>query len=179
MVNYDLIEKIKDTNEDFKFRLLRKTFKKARNYYPFWFLVNIALSGKIDNCLKDATFCAAVYIGLSLTLDSLANKIVGDIDKEKAIRDLKLLSRLLSCINVNTSFELLQESKEYEKKHTVKLSENKVPYILQEKYIMVPTYNDSDIKDVSVLQQHVIGTNKYALSIGSPTKVYKLAFANH
>lgn len=179
MVNYDLMERIKDSNEDFKFRIIRKRFKQTAYYYPFWFLTYIAISGGTDSYFKGATASAAVYLGITLTADLLTNQIFGDVDRQKAINDLRKLSRLLSNIHINTSSELLQKAEEYQKKHTIKLNENKLPYIFQEKYIMVPTYNDGKIKDVSLLQEHVIGTNKYVLSTGSPSKVYKLALAGH
>jgi len=109
----------------------------------------------------------------------LKYKIDGDVAREKTINDLRKLSQLLSTINVKTSFELLQECEEYNRKYRTILNENKLPYILQEKHIMVPTYNDGNIQNVSILQEHVIGTNKYVLSTGSPTKVYKLPLASN
>jgi len=49
----------------------------------------------------------------------------------------------------------------------------KIPDVLQNKYILIPT---SDKTEVSLLQEHIIGEKKYYLSIGEPEKVFKLAF---
>ena len=44
---------------------------------------------------------------------------------------------------------------------------------------MVPSYTfNGDIKDTSVLQEHIIGSKEYVLSLGSPKKVWKPAYSN-
>lgn len=177
IVNYDLMERIKDSNEDFNFRILRKRFKKVTHYYPLWFLVSLAINKEIDDSFIVTATSAALYLASTLVADILANKIFGDVERKQAIYDLRKLSILLSKINVKTSYELLQKAESYNINHSIRLDENKLPHIYQAKYIKVPTYDDGNVKDVSILQEHVIGTNKYVLSTGSPIKVYKLAFS--
>ena len=50
---------------------------------------------------------------------------------------------------------------------------------MESKYILVPTYDfNNNIKNTSILQEHIVGTDKYVLSIGSPKKELKLAYSS-
>ena len=50
---------------------------------------------------------------------------------------------------------------------------------MEEKYILVPTNDfNNNIKNVSIKQEHIIGSTDYVLSIGSPKKELKLAYSN-
>ena len=82
----------------------------------------------------------------------------------------------LKDINISTSYELLLDSENYKTEYKLKFDEAKIPYIKQDKYINIPVYNDGDIKEVSLVQEHVIGSKSYSLSYGSPSKVLKPAF---
>lgn len=94
------------------------------------------------------------------------------------MEDLQKLSLQLNELNVKTSGELLLDSKVYHKQHKFVLSEKGIPGIMQNKYINIPTYDNGDIKETSILQEHKIGTKEYVLSLGSPTKrqVFKPAY---
>lgn len=41
---------------------------------------------------------------------------------------------------------------------------------------MVPTYDKGEKKEVSLVQEHVIGSKEYTISHGTPRKVLKLAY---
>lgn len=116
-----------------------------------------------------------IHLSLALSTDVMKYRDIGDVDKQKALDDLRILSIQLSAVHVKTSVELLQESEDDKTECKIKLDENKVPYILQEKYIMVPTCNNENTEYTSVFQEHIMGSNDYVLSLDSPTRVYKLA----
>jgi len=129
--------------------------------------------GQSDNEAIKITCVGTIWPAILWPLVGMVvHRIFGDIEKESVLEDLTKLSYQLKQINVNTSRDLLLDSKEYDRRYP-----KKFPYIVQEKYIMVPTYNNGEITETSILQEHVIGTDKYILSIGTPTKVYKLAYA--
>lgn len=91
-------------------------------------------------------------------------------------QELVILSNLLNNINVNTDSELILESYKYKTEYDFnKDSESKD--LIQKKYIMVPVIQNGEEKEISILQEHVIGTKEYSLSCGEPTKqkVFKLA----
>lgn len=79
---------------------------------------------------------------------------------------------MLKDIDVNTTGDLLLDSYKYKTEYEIKRNEKNLPILEQRKYIMVPTKDTNG--EVSLLQEHIIGTGDYSLSYGSPKKVLKL-----
>jgi len=91
-------------------------------------------------------------------------------NKDTVLIQLKELASLLRKHYINTDYELLQKAYEYEINYKFVLDENKIPRLKQDKYIMVPAVDRDGEKEVSLVQEHLIGSNDYELSYGSPTK---------
>ncbi len=87
---------------------------------------------------------------------------------------LKTLPSQLKQIHVKTTYPMLLESELYDHKKRILKEEGKIPALVDEKYIMVPTLNYGGGKtETSILQEHVIGSDLYSLSIGEPQKKMK------
>ena len=98
---------------------------------------------------------------------------------DKSADELKRLVPKLKELNVSTNYDLLLKSELYEKKYKIEFNESKIPSLMQEKYILVPSYSFSgEVLDTSIKQEHEVGTKRYVLSIGEPEKRYKMAFSN-
>ena len=83
------------------------------------------------------------------------------------------MARQLNDLNVKTDYELLLESELYKKEYKIQVNEKKLPYIAESKYIMVPTHSfNGNMTETSILQEHVVGSKKYVLSLGSPKKEF-------
>lgn len=106
-------------------------------------------------------------------MDKLFAKYTGKTKEKIAMEELCDLSLKLNQLNIKISGELLLDSIEYYKEHKFVLSENGIPGVMQNKFINIPVYNDGDIEETSILQEHKIGTRQYVLSLGSPNK-YRL-----
>ena len=92
-------------------------------------------------------------------------------NKTKALEDIKRLAIQLKDLNISTGKELLMDSYVYEKEYKLVNKEDSIiPKIYQKKYIMIPVYDDGEIKEVSLLQEHIIGSKYYVISYGEPTK---------
>ena len=105
------------------------------------------------------------------SLNMLFYLLYGDIYKEDSKRNLERLALLLSTVNVNTSYNLLEESECYYRKYKFKFNKDKILQVLESKYILVPVYDtNGDTKKVSILQEHVVGSKEYVLSMGSPKR---------
>lgn len=85
----------------------------------------------------------------------------------------------MESLNIFTSYDLLLKSKVYDKKYKVEMNKEQLLHIAEEKYILVPSYTyNGDTKDTSALQEHIVGSKQYVLSLGSPKKVLKPSYSS-
>lgn len=170
VINYDLIEKIQEAKTGFA---LTKTAKSIMKHTAF-----ISSFSLIDNFILGypfETFLFEVLFGFTFEtfIYGTNDLILAKINKELAIKLLKLLSIRLKDIDITTNYELLLESYKYQTNYNI--SFDKIPQVEQKKYIMIPVIENGEEKELSLLQEHIIGTDKYILSCGEPIKVFKLA----
>lgn len=182
-INYNLMEEIAQANKGFSLsREAKECVLKSSIVTTLMTLIEIGDPNALLKGLKWFPICFFTYIGINLLTLQIFNKATKgyyfEWTKDKALNNLRELSVKLKSINVDTDSNLLLETKEYKSKYKIRLNESKIPYILQEKYILVPSYDYDEIKDTSLLQEHIIGSKKYVLSKGSPQKKLKLAYSN-
>ena len=163
-INYDILDKINiaKTGINVKYSL-KNTGRVLAAYTPFNIGINLAQNSPED-IIPEYLFA----IGLYSFIHFFPNIVLAKPQKEEAIKDLKILSSSLKALNVNTTQELLLDSEKYKTEYELTEEEKKIK---QSKYISIPTEEDSE---VSILQEHIKGTDEYTLSIGEPKKVYKL-----
>lgn len=165
-VNYDLIEKIKELKKgiclykDVRFSM-SNTIKITLLFASF-----LSLSGNfhINTCLG---YVVGVSLG-DLIYNIVMHKYLINKKKDEAS---KALRKLIYDLDINTDLELLSESEEYES-YTNPIK--KFPFLKEKKYIIVPTFDG----EVSLLQEHIIGHDKYTISFGTPEKKLKLVKVN-
>jgi len=117
--------------------------------------------------LQNLSFIIGMYAGKNIYN-------LSDPYKEIASRRLKELAINLKNIYVNTDYDLLLNSELLSKNYRIHLNENNIPSLLEEKYILVPSYDfNGNTKHTSIVQEHVVGSSNYVLSIGSPKKELK------
>lgn len=176
-VNYDLIDKIKQSQKGITLsKTASKNFKYGIYMFSIYTILDLMLSeNKDSNVLLAASIGASAFYLLKTLVDEMMNKCLKEKQKQDALIDLIFLTRKLKKINIDTSPELLIDSKIQSVEYKINLNEEKIPNLLQNKYILIPTYNDGEIKEKYVLQEHVIGSKEYTLSSGYPQKVLKLA----
>ena len=183
-INYDFFDAIKDANEPMH---PLKMIRNNKGKYLLLFPMSIAIRGiaiytlNFENSLQAWVMYFTMVYGNSLGIDLLGELIARKIMRNerdyyaaKSIDRLRQLVMLLRELNVNTDYDLLLESELYSKEKELKKGERLLPSLMVKKYISVPSYNDfGEITDTSILQEHIIGTEKYTLSIGEPKKQYK------
>lgn len=172
-INYDLFQKIKEAKKGFS---LIKCAKPVLSHTTIFVTIDsiISLLAALDN--QPILYDISYYLILSSLCYGMPEMILSKITQPKSINELKKLSITLNRINVNTDYELLLESYKYKTEYKVKFDESFIPYLKQDKYINVPVYVNGEEKEVSLVQEHIIGSEKYYLSYGSPKKVLKPAF---
>ena len=175
VINYDLIEAVRNVNEPFG------PFKVIRNRKAGWaksaipFLTGMELLFFHD--LHHLPVSLSIFFTTSFVLEMMNNMISGeDLYSTCSSLQLKGLVPKLNDLNISTDYDLLLQSDLYNKKYKIEVNEKQLPNLVESKYILVPTYNfNGDVKDTSVLQEHVVGSKQYVLSLGSPKQEFKLA----
>lgn len=179
LINYDYINSVKNVNEKLTpFKIIRNNKSKYIKFnLPLFLAVNFIFAG---TDLKKIFNTLLIQFGFIFVSDFVINYGVGnDLFRAKSESQLKELVGHFKEANIDTSYELLKKSFVYDKKINFRINENKIPELVQSKYILVPTYDYlGDIKDTSVVQEHVLGSNNYVLSLGKSKKVLKPSFSN-
>lgn len=173
IINYDLLNRIKDTQKEFKLqrifeRSLIDVSKDCLKYHPFLLIFHLSVKVPFSVMFSGGLITSILYFFVWEPYNYLQIKYLQNVYEQQ----LQHLSIELDKIYVKTSKDLLKESKLYHTDYELKLTDKKIPYILQKKYINIPTYDNGDIKDTSVLQEHKLGSKEYYLSRGSVSKGY-------
>ena len=172
-INYDLLSKIFETNTGISLKKSSEFVILSTSISTIFEVVSgLIISSPPEEHLKRILGYFIIH-SVNTTIASLAlSKIV----KILSSIELKRLSNSLKHMNVNTNEELLKDSYKYKTEYEVIHDESLFPKIEQRKYIMVPAYENGEEQEVSILQEHIIGSKKYILSRGEPKKVLKLSF---
>lgn len=176
IINYDFIDAIRNVNEPYNtYKIIRNSKKDLGLKIPFWAVANYAIWQNIPDTML--WLCIQFYI--DTFCKALEYKMTGiDPYEDKAYKRLQRLVLQFNDINLSTDIDLLLQSELYYKKHKVDLSDGKVPSLMEEKFIYVPTYKyDGDVDVTSVQQEHVVGSREYVLSLGSPKTVHQASFS--
>lgn len=170
-VNFDLMDALSEARTGLS---LKKTTKKVLTLSLISFSIIQTLDTSIGqdvNILNNMACATLPHVGLHPLTDLMLSKP----RKMLASMNLSRLLIELSKIDVWTEPKLLLNSYKYKTEYELIKSDSKIPLVQQKKYIMVPSYVNGEENEVSLLQEHVIGSNDYELSLGEPKKVLKLA----
>ena len=168
-VNYDLLEKIDEAKTGVNLN------KMGRDVSFMMSIMTPVCLLTSENDLKNFAGNILYSFSLSAIHYGLIPFLFRDSKKERAKSELKDLTSKLCSMDIYTNDELLLEANNYKTKYKINFNDGILPKLKQNKYIMVPTKNAGE---VSLLQEHVVGTRKYDLSVGEPEaqKQYKLSY---
>ena len=176
VINYDFFNAVLDVNEGFTpMKIVRNNKKGIVLGVPSFFTMNYVLIRSLPDSIKILGLQTLSFFALNYVYKFYYGY---DPYKEASIDRLRKLSYKLNDIFVNTDYDLLLKSEIIKKEHKIHLNEDKIPDLLENKYVLVPTYDfNGNIKNTSILQEHIVGSNEYVLSVGSPKKELKLAYS--
>ena len=160
IVNYDIMERVRTANKGFKLEKL--VGRIAFSALPPFALY--AFSNYPNNVAIAGLSGYAVSTIVALIVLHKYSPIIDEAVKEEADDDLKDLTNKLLSLGVNTSSELLKTAELLEK--NVSFSEDELT-IKQDKYIVIPQTNGYE---ETIYQEHILGSDEYELSVGSPHK---------
>lgn len=178
IINYDLLEKVNSANGHLNLQRIMLNELKTQAIFLGIFTGVDMISPTKDGIHWRANLavCSTWFVFRFIMTAMVEHKFKDRIEL-LAYMELAKLSLKLNDLNVKTSPDLLKKSELSTTEYKF-VNDKFKPVIQQNKYILVPTYDGlGDIKDTSILQEHEIGTKQYVLSIGSPSRSFKLAYA--
>lgn len=171
ILDYDMIDKIREAKTGISLNYVRKITTKYSVFFgTLDTIINLASNAPYEEIIFDILFRVAINIPLGIGIE----KMFGPLNKNNAKAKLITLSNILRNNDINTNYELLLQSYKYDTNYTF-INDEKFIGLKQEKFIMVPIINNGEETEVSLVQEHTIGTNEYELSFGTPKKVLKLS----
>lgn len=176
IINYDLLDKIREAKTGISLHRTTKAILITSSIVITTSTIVLSFLISPEELTKEFIQIIAnsliMQTSFRISFDLLVSKLYKIISKEQ----LRQLSSQLKDIKVNTDKDLILESYKYKNEYKLLKSENDVD-LVQKKYIMVPVIENGEESEVSILQEHAIGSKIYSLSIGEPTKqnVFKLA----
>ncbi len=175
VINYDFMEAVLNVREPFH------TSKVIRNKKTKWKVVDLPLFVGFTLIDPKRVISNALIISSYIGIEIATYHIIHAMTKEDSFLyessyHLKLLASQLQELNISTDYELLLQSDLYKKEKKLDLKNHQ---LLENKYMMVPTYNfNGEVKDTSILQEHVVGSREYVLSLGSFKKSFQPSYSN-
>ena len=164
--NYDLMYEIALAKKGMSLQHYAKTVAKYSSFGIAFVIPILATDGLTkEELLEQLIFFSKVYP----TVYAATEVLLSPFEKRIAYRKLNELSGQLGNIFIDTTPEMLMDSRRY--KTEFKLNFEKFPPKLEEhKYIMVPVHSNWDNNERSLHQEHIIGTRDYDYSYGEPEK---------
>ncbi|MBQ2946774.1 MAG: hypothetical protein IJE04_02870 [Bacilli bacterium] len=175
MINYDLIDKIREAKTGFS---LQRTVKPIliRGWVATTFIMIInSFWVPPEKMLKALFEAMSISLNIQLLVYIPADLILSKYIRNSSKKSLTDLAMQLRQLNANTDKDLILNSYKYKTEYKLLKNDDSTD-LVQKKYIMVPVIENGKENEVSILQEHILGSKIYSLSIGEPTKqkVFKL-----
>lgn len=169
-IAYDLPDKIREAETGFS---LNKTAKKVGTLTTvstaICYGINLAAGAPPIHYVTDPFAIAAIHCGYR----AIEQAMLGRFYKAQAQDDIIRLLSKLENINVYTNYYDLMQATTYKTEYETDLKNGVVE---QKKYINVPVNDCWGEREMSICQEHIIGSKEWNLSLGTPQKekVYTL-----
>lgn len=176
VVNYDLMEEI--IQAKYGFSLVRTT-KKILPLFGYFYGIPLAIFSQIldplafQEVVNDLPIGIFIYFAITIPGSALVQKKLGG--KELSLKHLVRLAAYLKSLDIDTDCQLLLDSYKYHTEYELDWENKTIPSLVKKDYISIPTLDKR--KNVSVLQEHTVGSETYTLSKGYPVKKTSLKLA--
>jgi len=177
IINYDLLSKIQEAKTGFS---IQKTIKpiliKTGLSFAIFLPIASVVSSSPEEMLKGLSRALCIFLSSQIFISGSVDLLLSRFTKNMSKKSLMYLSAHLKEINVNTDSELILDSYKYKTEYEIN-KDDESKDLVQKKYIMVPIIENGEESEISIVQEHVIGSKLYFLSLGEPKKqkVFKLA----
>lgn len=173
IINYDLMDKIAEAKHGYS---LNRCVKRTLGMLSISSLVGVPDNLISGNISPDLWIELSAYITCHTSFTVSLAWAFKNMTQESA---QKMLGHLVSELRNNyikTDEEAILEAHKYKTEYDVSFP-SVVPIVEQRKYLSIPVRDEYfGDKEISLVQEHIVGTREYALSLGEPKeqKVYSL-----
>ena len=171
-INYDLLDRISEAQNGFS---LNKCAKRVLYSFCIASTVSTIDVAASENNLGRLLLIYPLHMVFLSCHTALYTYMFRNVTKNISGQDLDKLVLDLHNINVRTNYESLLNAYKYKTEYKLNKKDAK-PILVQKKYLNIPVHDDYfGDREISVIQEHVVGTLKYSLACAEPEqKVYKL-----
>ena len=175
VINYDFVNAIKDVKEPIgPLKIIRNDKTRYIISGPLWFMLGNMMGYDYKKNLTVMMMAYGLYTMSGLYISKKLMQSDLDAYGLRSKDRLTSLVRELRNINVETTYDKLIQGEYYEHKIKIHVNENKIPLLMDNKYVLISSFGfDGKEKDTSILQEHVVGSFDYVLSVGEPEKQYR------
>lgn len=169
-ITYDLPDKVKEAETGFSLkRTLTKTAKLSTMSTAIYYSINLLTDGEPLSYLTTPLLFLTIHGGNRL----LEQKILGPIYKSNAQCEIKDLTNKLTANNVPIRYDNLIRCYSSNTQYQIHPTTGKLE---ERKYINVPVDDEWGKREIFLCQEHLIGSNEWVLSLGTPKKekIYSL-----
>ncbi|MBQ9012168.1 MAG: hypothetical protein IJ094_01075 [Bacilli bacterium] len=182
-INYDLVEKINESENGVKLSKTIKEFYKKPLVFGTTSLQVFSILGMFFRSnpgkISPISLLAIGIHGLThlvfLYSSYMKNNLDKDYDIQKARYDLYILVSELNNLDVNTTYANLLKSEVIQTDYEFKFVDSK-PLLKQKKYINIPLNNGYE---QTIMQEHKVGSKEYELSVNEPEKKMNLKLSRN
>lgn len=161
VINYDLLDKIAESSKGFS---LKRCVKKTLYYSAISSLVYMGISMVTGDSSENMIASIISYVAFHSIVMGTFTWALTSMTKESAAKHLNEFVSELSDSCVKTDDNAILNSYTYKSKYNINF-DSIITQIEQKKYIMIPVCDeDLEDKEVSIVQRHILGSNKYVIS---------------
>lgn len=173
VINYDLMDKIAEAKQGYS---LNRCVKRTLGFMAFSSAIGIPDNLVSGNISPDLWIELSAYLACHTSFTVALAWTFKNMSQEVAQRTLKSLVSELRSKCIKCDEETILDTRKYKTEYDVSFN-SVVPIVEQKKYLYVPVRDEYfGDKEISLVQEHIIGSREYTLSLGEAEeqKVYSL-----
>ncbi|MBQ2909425.1 MAG: hypothetical protein IJE53_01300 [Bacilli bacterium] len=173
IINYDLMDKIAEAKQGYS---LKRCVKRTLGMASVTALIGVPDNLINGNISPDLWIELSAYLMCHTSFTATLAWAFQNMTKESAQRMLSSLILELRSKCIKTDEEAILDTRKYKTEYDVSFA-SAIPTIEQRKYLNIPVRDEYfGDKEISMIQEHIVGSKEYVLSLGEPKeqKVYSL-----
>ena len=177
-INYDILHEVELANNGCS--LKKDLYYNLRFAWVPGIIAGAVIYSKTKNpmdIIGSNLRCPIIFMCFNTLWTKLISGIpeIKEMKEFNAYNNLKKLATDLSILQVKTNATLLKDTLPVKREYRITTNDKHLPVVVQNKYINIPIlYGNGEIGSEVLLQEHVIGSRKYDVSVKSPNKELKL-----